>query len=230
MNLYFPSIKNAAFLLLLFLIFYYPCQKAEASSLSGAVSKLGVNKISSFNQMKAALDLLKSSSLEAQQKNQFTFLFQKLILSKSGECISRMAAIEQQSDLTLKTKRDKVKALFLTNRDTIKGVLTWNQKKIEDLQENKLDQMEDTTDFFNSPEWQQPQYLISLSSYWLSWNGYYSSLFYPANDVYRKDLLDEAVDGFSRSLIDFKEESIMARSLFGRALCYKEMQKYDKAI
>ena len=228
MNLYFPSIKNAAFLLLLFLIFYYPCQKAEASSLSGDVSKLKVDQISSFKKMKAALDLLKSSSLEAKKKNQFTFNLQKLILLKSGECISKIVEIEQQA--AHQKKREKDRDLFLTNRGIIKGILTWNQKKIEDLQENKLDQMEDTTDFFNSPEWQQPQYLISLSSYWLSWNGYYSSLFYPANDVYRKDLLDEAVDGFSRSLIDFKEESIMARSLFGRALCYKELQKYDKAI
>ncbi len=228
MNLYFPSIKNAAFLLLLFLIFYYPCQKVEASSLSGDVSKLKVDQISSFKKMKAALDLLKSSSLEAKKGNQFTFNLQKLILLKSGECISKIVEIEQQA--AHQKKREKDRDLFLTNRGIIKGILTWNQKKIEDLQENKLDQMEDTTDFFNSPEWQQPQYLISLASYWHSWNGYYSSLFYSANDVYRKDLLDEAVDGFSRSLIDFKEESIMARSLFGRALCYKELQKYDKAI
>jgi tetratricopeptide (TPR) repeat protein len=222
------SIKNKALILLLFLVSFYLCQKAEASSLSGAVSGLKVDQISSFNQMKTALTLLQSCSQEAKQKNLFTFSLQKLILSKSGECISKIVEIEQQADNQI--KREEARALFLTNRNIIKSILTWNQKKVEDLQENKLDQIEDTTAFFNSPEWQQPQYLISLASYWLSWNGYYSSLFYSANDAFRKDLLDEAVDGFSRSLIDFEEESIMARSLFGRALSYKEMHKYDKAI
>jgi len=228
MNSHIQLIKTFSTLFLAFLVSFYLCQKAEASSLSGAVSGLDVNKISLFNQMKTALTLLQSCSQEAKQKNLFTFSLQKLILSKSGECISKIVEIEQQADN--QTKREEARALFLTNRNIIKSILTWNQEKIEDLQENKLDQIEDTTAFFNSPEWQQPQYLISLASYWLSWNGYYSSLFYPANDAFRKDLLDEAVNGFSRSMIDFEEESIMARSLFGRALCYKEMHKYDKSI
>lgn len=228
MNSHIQSIKTLATLFLAFLLFHYPYQRAEASSLSGAVSGLKVDQVSSFNEMKAALTLLQSCSLEAKQKNQFAFNLQKLILTKSGACISRIVEIEQQADLTHKT--EKARSLFLTNRKVIKEILAWNQQKVEDLQENKLDQMEDTASFFNSPEWQQPQYLISLASYWLSWNGYYSSLLYPANDAFRKDLLDEAVDGFSRSFIDFEEESIVVRSLFGRALCYKEMQKYDKAI
>jgi tetratricopeptide (TPR) repeat protein len=218
-------------LILLFsLISYYPYQRAEASSLSSAVKGLKVDQISSFNEMKAALSLLQSCCLEAKQKNQFGYSQQKLILSKSGECISRMVTLEQRPNLTQQTKGEKARSLFLINENIIKEILGWNQKKVEDLQEKKLDQMEDTTAFFNSPEWQQPQYLISLASYWISWNGYYSSLFHPANDTFREELLDKAIEGFSRASIDFKEESIMVRSLFGRALCYKEMQKYDKAI
>lgn len=221
-------IKNLVPILLVFLTSYYPCHRTEASFLSGAVSGLKVDQISSFKEMKAALAILQSCCLEAKQKNQFTFSLQKLILSKSGEFVSRIVELEQQADH--KTKSEEARALFLTNRDIIKKVLAQNQKRVEDLQENKLDQMQDTNAFFNSPEWQQPQYLISLASYWLSWNGYYSSLLYPANDAFREELLDEAASGFSRAFIDFKEESIIIKSLFGRALCYKEMKKYDKAI
>jgi len=228
MKKYTRLIKNLVVLFLIFLISHYPCQRAEASSLSGGVSGLKVDQISSFEEMKAALTILQSCCLEAKQKNQFTFSLQKLVLSKSGECVSRIIELEQQADH--KTRGEEAKALFLTNRGVIKEVSVWNQKKIEDLQEHTLDQMQDPNAFFHSPEWQQPQYLISLASYWLSWNGYYSSLLYPANDTFREELLDEALEGFSRSFIDFKEESIINKSLFGRALCYKEMQHYDKAI
>jgi len=228
MGLFTQSIKTLVALHLVLLISYYPYQTAGASSLSGTVSGLKVDQISSFNEMKTALTILQSCCLEAKQKKQFTFSLQKLILSQSGACVSRIVEIEQQADH--KTKREEARALFLINRHIIKEILAWNQKKVEDLQENKLDQMKDTEAFFNLPEWQQPQYLISLASYWLSWNGYYSFLLYPAKDAFCEELLDEAVEGFSRSFIDFKEESIVVRSLFGRALCYKEMQQYDKAI
>ena len=228
MNLPTRLIKNLVVLFLIFLISHYSSQRVEASSLSGAVSGLKVNHISSFKEMRAALTILQSCCLEAKRTNQFTFSLQKLILSQSGECVSRIVELEQQADH--KTAREEARALFLTNRDIIKEILAHNQKKIDDFQENKLDQIKDSDAFFHSPEWQQPQYLISLSNYWLSWNGYYSSLLYPVNDAFREELLDEAVSGFSRAFIDFKEESIIIKSLFGRALCYKEMQEYDKAL
>lgn len=229
MNAYIVSIKKEALLLLLFLIAYHPCHSADASSLSGAVEGLRVDEISSFHEMRAALTILQSASLEGRQKNQFTFDLQKLILSKAGTCISRIIEIKQQAELTKKAKEEAT-SLFSTNGEVIKEIRDWNKKRVEDLQENKLDQMENTEAFFRSPEWQEPQYLISLASYWLSWNGYYASLLYSANEPSRKDLLDKAVEGFSRAIIDFKEESIIIRSLFGRALCYKEMEDYDKAV
>lgn len=221
-------IKTLLALLLIFLISYYPCQGVEASSLSVTVSGLKEDQISSLKELRATLTILQSCYLKATQNNQLTFSLQKLILSKAGACISKIIELEQKS--SYKAKRDEARSLLLKDRDVIKDILVWNQNKVEDLQENKLDQMEDTSTFFNSLEWQQPQYLISLASYWLSWNGYYSSLLHSTRDTFREELLEEAVEGFSRTFIDFKEDSIVVRSLFGRALCYKEMHKYDKAI
>ena len=213
---------------LLFLVFlltvYFPGNTVYGSALSGAVKGLAVDQINSPKEMKTALELLYSCCREAQEKNQFTFKLQKTILSKSGECMSRIVELGQQA------KKEDTRSLFALNRKVIKTVLNWNQQKVEDLQETKLDQMEDTAAFFASPEWQQPHHVISLASYWLSWNGYYSALFYPAADPERKGLLEGALEGFSRSFIDFKEESIVQKSLFGRALSYKELQQYDQAI
>jgi len=224
------SIRTLIIIILFSFILSHFLPGSEASSLSDAVSGLNIEHINSVDEMKSVLSRLQSCVAETQEKDQFTFDLQKLILAKSGECISKLAACEQQADLSQKAKRDEIRALFFRNRDVLKGILSFNQKKIDYLQENKLDQMKDTSAFFASPEWQEPQYVISLCSYWLSWNGYYSSHLYPAQDPLRKEVLEDAVSGFSRALIDFKEESIVVRSLLGRALCYKELQKYDKAF
>ncbi len=221
---YSQLVNTKILILILLLTCCFLSPNVQASSRSGALKDLAVDQITTPQEMKNTLQLLLSRVREAQEKNQLTFPLQKTILSKSGECISKIVEFEQQAG------KEEIKSLFETSRKIIKAVLNWNRQKIEDLQETKLDQMEDTAAFFASPEWQQPHYLISLASYWLSWNGYYSSLFYPAADPNRKNLLEGSIEGFSRSFLDFKEESIVVRSLFGRALCYKELQQYDQAI
>lgn len=220
--------KLFPYLLLILLLVCSAPPKTRAASLAGAVDGLSVGQISSFQEMQTALNLLASCCREAKQKGTFTFSLQKIILSKSGECISRIVELEQQTDQ--QKKREEAKSLFSENRKLIKDILDWNQATVLDMQENRLDQMEDEAAFFTSPEWQHPHHLISLASYWLSWNNYYRCLLVPADDPSRKDLLEESVEGFSRTGIDFKEDAIVVRSFFGRALCYKEMQQYDRAI
>ena len=135
---YTHLIKKQVMFLVFFLAVYFSSQQVYASSLSGAVNGLTVNQISSFQEMQTALNLLRSCCREAKQKNQFTFDLQKLILSKSGECTSRIVELEQQANQ--QTKREEAKSLFSENRNLIKDILDWNQKTVEDLQENKLDQ------------------------------------------------------------------------------------------
>jgi len=223
-----PSIRTSL-MLLLFLFCWHLSESSLASSLSGAVSGLAIDQSGSLREIKAALTLLQSSFTEAREKNALTLDFQKLILSKAGECTSKIVELSQADSLP-GTKKQEVKNLLVTTRDIIKEILTLNQKKVEDLQEHRLDQLNEENAFFTSAEWQEPQFLISLASYWLSWNGYYTALFYPESDTTRRKLLEEAVSGFARTSIDFKEESILVKSLFGRAFCYKEMQHYDKAL
>ena len=69
--------------------------------------------------------------------------------------------------------------------------------------------------------------MISLSEYLISWNNYYSSLLYSEDKhpQIRSNLLNKAVEGFSRTIIDFNNDLILIRSCFGRALCYKEMKR-----
>jgi len=203
---------------------------AQASSLAGAVKGLQIDKINSGNEIKAALTLIKSCINEAEKTDALSFDLQKRILAKSGEITSRMVALQIPGRAFDGRPREELRVLFLQNRDALKRILKRNQKQIEYLQEHELDTLEDTTSFFTSPSWQEPQYLISLASYWLSWNGYYAALLYDEDDPFRAKILNKSVEGFSRSYIDFKEEQIVMRSLFGRAVCYRELKKYDKSL
>ena len=113
--------KKHILLLILLLAVCFSGHRLYASSLSGAVRGLAVEQISSFKELKTAHELLDSCCREAQQKNQFTFSLQKNILSKAGECISRIVQLEQQA------QREEARSLFNTNRNVIKSVLNWNQ-------------------------------------------------------------------------------------------------------
>ncbi|MBW1894701.1 MAG: tetratricopeptide repeat protein [Deltaproteobacteria bacterium] len=211
------------------LVICYPNLEINASSFLKAVNRLDMSQVRSFDEMNAAVELLANSLTAAIEEKKATFSFQKLILTKSGECAGKLVSLHKNtSKITAAAKQEK--NIFLMNRDVIKRILALNEKIIWNFQENALDKMEDPSAFFKSHEWQDPQYLISLSSYWLGWNGYYGSLLFSENDPMKNLMLDEAIKGFSRAFIDFKEDSIIARSLFGRGLCYRQMKEYEKAL
>ncbi|PCK09526.1 MAG: hypothetical protein COA42_03885, partial [Alteromonadaceae bacterium] len=89
--------------------------------------------------------------------------------------------------------------------------------------------MADPAAFFESEQWQMPQQLISLASYWSGWNGYYASLLMEDEAPLRKTVLEESIEAFSRSFIDFAEDEITTKSLYGRGLVYKQLAVYGRA-
>lgn len=202
---------------------------ARAGSLRGAVEGLQVEKIDGVEEMQAALQLLQACLREAAENGALTFDLQKLLLSRAGDCVGVIVRLSTQTG-SKAPRETAIRDLFAVNHEVIASIRARNRKIIQDYQEHTLDTMPDTTAFFASPAWQQPQYLISLAGYWLSWNSYYTTLASTPDAPGRAQLLQEAIDGFSRSSIDFTEETIIVRSLFGRALCYKALQQYDRAV
>ncbi|MGD9222201.1 MAG: tetratricopeptide repeat protein [Desulfobacteraceae bacterium] len=197
---------------------------------AGSTGQVEIDQINSFDEMTAALSFLKTSAAEATAQGAFTYEFQKNILTRAGACISRMAYLCQANKNDPKTVRRAGKTLFSANRDIIKHILTTNEKTIRHFQEVTLDKIEDPQAFFQTPQWQHPQQLISLSSYWLGWNGYYASLVIPENAPLRRQMLEESIDGFSRAFIDFAEEDVVTKSLYGRGLCYRQLNVYQSAL
>ena len=190
-----------------------------------SVRALDIDRMTSPASLKAAQELMMATFTEA-VAGKPGFALQKLLLEKSGACISQI--VEAQHTHTITPSR----ALELLSQNTklLNNILQHNQNIIADLQENSLDGMQDTETFFKSNAWQHPQHLISLAGYWQSWNGYYRAVLMDNAAPERTEILDLARQGFSRAFIDFQEHSIVIRSLFGRMLCYKEGGNYDSAM
>jgi hypothetical protein len=212
------------------LVFCCLCHRASTASPSQSVELLDVGKINSFQEMEGALELLRKFTAEAVKENRLTFHLQEIILKRSEECIDRLLALHGKAAPGADPAKEQEKALFSANRLILQQILVFNKKVLVDFQENKLDQIEDPLAFFKSPQWQEPQHLVVESSYWLGWNGFYSSLLYGEEDGMRKSLLEEAVESFSRAFVDAREDSRVIASLFGRGLCYRQLNKYQDAM
>ena len=195
-----------------------------------AASSIDVSAIGSVQAMTAWLEDLHREGLRAKETNRFTQELQELILQKAGESISKILELEKGTNLANSKVSGAFRAAFEKNEAILEFIIQSNEETVETLQEEKLDKVEDAQGFLDSPEWQMPQRLISISRYWMSWNRYYRSFLYPEGNPETRNLLQEATGGFSLTLLDIEDPTIVAKSLFGRALCCKELKDYDKAV
>ncbi len=180
--------------------------------------------------METCLNRLYKTCLSAKESNRFTFEFQDLVLVKSGECINKIVELERGADLSKNYQSRKFRPLFSKNVKILDIIRSINQENITEIQEEKLDNMEDVDAFLASPQWQTPHRPISLARYWTSWNEYYSSFLYQDDDSIRTNLLSKAIKGFSLTLTDIEERVMVIKALFGRALGFKELGKYKESI
>jgi lipopolysaccharide biosynthesis regulator YciM len=229
MNFKTDILKKVLFLILsILLLRIYNTQISFAYSIE-SINKLNPATFKSVQETEKAVLLIAQNQKEALAINEMSFDFQKLILSKSGECISALVAVQTRSSDNHAYNKQKEKEIFLNLRKILKQILTSNEKIVSDLQENTLDTLNDPASFIKSSKWQQPQFLISLSSYWIGWNDYHASMLYEDDNPMFATLLNEAIKGFSRAFLDFEEDDVIARSLLGRALCYGKLKIYGKA-
>ncbi len=189
-----------------------------------------IGRLASPQAVQGVLEDLQARLNAIQESGQLSFERQKGIAEQSGACIERLVDLSQGVDLSRDADKGPFTSAFLKNGVLLRRMLSYNQNRVDDMLEEKLEQMQNKDAFFASPEWQQPQYLLSVASYWLGWNNYYAALLYPAGVKERSALLEEAISCFTRTLPDLKEQSLSNRCIFGRALCFKEQKKYDKAL
>lgn len=198
--------------------------------VAGPSGEQDIDQVATFDEMASVLSTL-TDRLSAEMENDApAYDVQKEILTRAGECISRLAYLCRLNSNNRDKVQDSGKTLFSANREIIRKILTTNEKTILRFQEEVLDTIADPMAFFQTPRWQHPQQLISLSSYWLGWNGYYASLVLTEDDPVRRQMLTEGIDGFSRAFVDFEEKDVIAKSLYGRGLCYKQLNAFQNAL
>ncbi|MCX5901167.1 MAG: hypothetical protein NTX06_10650, partial [Proteobacteria bacterium] len=171
------------------------CQGAWSAAVSGDVSSLNIERMGSASEIKSALSVLESDFAGVKAQSALSFDLQKMLATKSGDCVSRLVELSQKADLSQAAQKEGFAAAFLKNGELLRSMAAYNQARIDTVLEERLSGAEDKSAFFASPEWQQSQYLISLASYWQGWNGYYGGLLHPENTQARTDLLESAMSG-----------------------------------
>ena len=150
--------ESSVLFIIIFAVYSFciSCATVQAGPFSGALPGLQTDQINSTAQMRTALDLIGSCFTEARDRGQLTFDLQKLVIAKSGECISRLSEMQQEADPATGSRQEELRAFFRQSRDTLTAVHDYNQKKVEKLAEDKLDTVTDQAAFFASPQWQEP--------------------------------------------------------------------------
>lgn len=209
----------------LLLVFSGAVASAQPLTTATAVKALNSDKVQSLQRATSVLATLEASVKRALTANKPNYPLQEALITSAGGLVSPLFELASQSGQSQRRSQ----ALFVRNQALLNRVLEHHQQVIRHYQENLLDQMADTSRFFLSDDWQMPQKLISLASYWLGWNGYYTSLLMPAESDERQNILNQAVAGFSRSFIDFQEDEVTTRSLYGRGLVYGQLRLFGRA-
>ncbi len=176
--------------------------------------------------MRGRLDRLYEATGRAEESGELDAGLQEAILEGIGKAIGRILELEKAGGTG--AREPYRQALEKTDK-LLRFILRVQEAKVEELQE-KLDETADVERFLASAEWKRPQHLIALARYWLAWNDYYRSIALPSKDPLRARLLGEAIGGFSLTLLDVEDKGILARGRFGRALCFKEMGREDRAL
>ena len=190
------------------------------------VSDKDIAAARTLSELKPLADQLNAGSIESIKANGFNFKQQEAVLKKTGEIVDKLVWLHGRSP---EGAQDKERAILLANREIVKRILDLNKKVMDDLQD-KLDTMENPLEFFKTPAWQQPEQLLTAANFRLGWNNYYAGLLIAENDPLRKQLLTEAVESFSHSFLNSKDDKLVITSLFGRGLCSKQLKVYKDAL
>lgn len=119
---------------------------------------------------------------------------------------------------------EKVVTLFNMIRQTA-------VKEMEALQIGAMDDEEAMESLFTSKRWKELEVTASMANYRLNKAKYYWALVCPDNSPKKRELLTEAIDGFSFPYnVVHQNAQLTAYSFLGRALCLRELGNLQEAM
>lgn len=127
-----------------------------------------------------------------------------------------------------KTQRAQVREIYDTLHPPLEEIYTASFNRLNSLSKAVMDQDGDLEALYETQEWKDHQLIASQSLYFLNWLRYVGS--FVSGEQERKRLLEEAAKGFSEFAVGEQSAQLKRESLFGRALCEKELKRFDWAI
>lgn len=198
----------------------------EASQPLKAIEGLNMDKAATVEEIAALVAKLKVAAASIEKQDKSIFPFQEAIVSKSGACILRIASLTEGAAAS----SPKTGELLTDIRLILTNIRSTNKAAIDKIEKNRLETIKDPNAFFKSDPWKKPLSLVSMSSYWLGWTDYYAGRMLSDSDPEKRNVLEGAIRTFAFVFSYMKEEHLMANTLFGRALCHKELKEFDKSL
>src|SRR5205823_8903488 len=120
-----------------------------------------------------------------------------------------------------------VRDLYDTLSSPLEEMYHGGVSRLEGLSKAVMDQDGDLEALYESRQWKDAQLVASQSLYFLNWLHYVGSSLFDGDK--KKKLLEEAAKGFSEFAVGEQSAQLKHESLFGRALCEKELKQSDWA-
>ncbi len=121
------------------------------------------------------------------------------------------------------TQRPLVRDLYDTLSSPLEEIYHGGVSRLESLSKAVMDQDGDLEALYESRQWKDAQLVASQSLYFLNWLHYVGSSLFDGDK--KKKLLEEAAKGFSEFAVGEQSAQLKHESLFGRALCEKELKQ-----
>lgn len=125
-------------------------------------------------------------------------------------------------------RKSMVRALYETLSDPLEEIYRGASSRLDRMSQAVMDQDGDLEALYETQEWKDAQLLASQSLYFLNWLRYVGASLFDGSK--KKKLLEDAANGFSEFAVGEQSSQLKRESLFGRALCEKELKQFDWAI
>jgi len=126
------------------------------------------------------------------------------------------------------TQRAQVRDLYETLSNPLDDIYDGSIARLESMSKAVMDRDGDLEGLYETKEWKDVQLVASQSLYFLNWLHYVGS--FVSEGQNRKKLLEEASKGFSEFAVGEQSSQLKRESLFGRALCERELKQFDWAV
>jgi tetratricopeptide (TPR) repeat protein len=125
------------------------------------------------------------------------------------------------------SQRAQVRELYDVLSTPLDDIYDGSISRLESMSKAVMDRDGDLEALYETKEWKDAQLVASQSLYFLNWLHYVGA--FVSEGQSRKKLLEEASKGFSEFAVGEQTSQLKRESLFGRALCEKELKQFDWA-